>query len=82
MLNDSDLDEHIRIAILDLMLVLYRQGITQVHIGGIMRLMGVANEVAADHDEERVILDEGFVQYVELATQLARATTTDQTPIH
>jgi hypothetical protein len=82
MLTDSNLDEHIRLAILDLMVVLYRQGITQVHIGGIMRILGVANDVAAEHDEERVILDEGFVQYVALAVQLAHAPVPDQTQLH
>jgi len=29
-----------------------------------MRLLGVANEVAQEYDDERVILDDNFVKYV------------------
>jgi hypothetical protein len=30
-----------------------------------MRLLGVANDVAQQYDDERVILDDKFVKYVE-----------------
>ena len=60
----DELDLAIRTAIHNLMLVLYEQGITEIHTGGLMRLLGVSNEVAQDYDDERVILDENFVNYV------------------
>lgn len=65
MLDDIELDQTIRLAILNLMVVLYDCGIEEVHIGGVMRILGVANEKAQQHDNERLILNEEFVKYVE-----------------
>ena len=65
MLDNLEVDQAIRLAILNLMLVLYDCGIKQIHVGGIMRIMGVPDEIAAEHDDERVYLDDEFVKYVE-----------------
>ena len=61
----DELDIAIRTAIHNLMLVLYDQGITEIHTGGLMRLLGVSDEVAQEYDNERVILDDNFVKYVQ-----------------
>ena len=61
----DELDLTIRTAIHNLMLVLYEQGITEIHTGGMMRLLGVDNNVAQEYDDERIILDDNFVKYVE-----------------
>jgi hypothetical protein len=60
----DDLDYPIRMAINQLMLVLYEQGITEIHTGGLMRLLGVPNEVSQEYDNERIFLDDNFVKYV------------------
>ena len=65
MLDDIELDQTVRMAILNLMLVLYDCGITEVHIGGIMRVMGIPDSKAQAHDDERLVLDDDFVRYVE-----------------
>jgi hypothetical protein len=65
MLDDIKLDESIRLAILNLMLVLYDCGITEIHVGGVMRILGVSNQKASEHDDELLVLDEEFVKYVE-----------------
>lgn len=65
MLDDLELDQTIRLTILNLMVVLYDCGISEIHIGGIMRILGVPNEKATKHDNERLVLDEDFVKYVE-----------------
>jgi hypothetical protein len=65
MLDDAELDQVVRLSILNLMVVLYDCGITEVHIGGVMRIMGVSNDKAQQHDDERLILNEEFVKYVE-----------------
>ena len=65
MLDDAELDQSIRLSILNLMVVLYDCGITEVHIGGVMRIMGVSDRMAQQHDNERLVLDEEFVKYVE-----------------
>jgi hypothetical protein len=78
MLEDLEVDQSIRLAILNLMLVLYDCGITEVHVGGIMRVLGVPDERASYHDDERVILDNDFVKYVE---QINTPRPSDQ-PLH
>jgi hypothetical protein len=65
MLDNTELDQAVRLSILNLMVVLYDCGITEVHIGGVMRIMGVSNDKAQQHDNERLVLDEEFVKYVE-----------------
>ena len=61
----DEFDIAIRTLIHSLCLVLYDQGITEIHTGGLMRLMGVPNEVAQDYDDQRLVLDSNFVKYVE-----------------
>jgi hypothetical protein len=65
MLEDLKLDQKIRMALLNLMMVLYSCGITKIHLGGLMRILGVANAVAGQYDDEQLVLDEDFVKYVE-----------------
>ena len=65
MLDDTELDQSIRLSILNLMVVLYDCGITEVHIGGVMRILGVSDSMAQQHDNERLVLDEEFVKYVD-----------------
>jgi hypothetical protein len=65
MLEHVELDQAIRMAILNLCVVLYECGITEIHVGGIMRVLGVPDDKAAEHDLERMVLDIDFVKYVE-----------------
>ena len=78
MLDNIELDQTVRMAILNLMVVLYECGIEQVHVGGVMRILGVSDATAEAHDDERIQLDEGFIQYV---TELNRPRPLDQ-PLH
>lgn len=65
MLEDIGLDQTIRMAILNLCVVLHDCGITEIHVGGIMRVLGVPDITAQAHDLERIVLDENFVKYVD-----------------
>jgi hypothetical protein len=65
MLDNKDLDETIRQALMNLMIVLYDCGIEQVHIGGLMRILGVSNTKAEVYDDQLVELSQDFVKYVE-----------------
>jgi hypothetical protein len=78
MLDDVELDQSIRLSILNLMVVLYDCGITEVHIGGVMRILGVSDSMAQQHDNERLVLDEEFVKYVD---QINEPRPVDQ-PLH
>jgi hypothetical protein len=78
MLDNIELDQHIRMAILNLCVVLYDCGITEIHVGGIMRILGVSDDTAQAHDLERIVLDENFVKYVDEITELRP----DDQPLH
>jgi hypothetical protein len=65
MLEDIELDQQVRMALMNLMVVLYSCGITTIHLGGLMRVLGVDNRVARQYDKEQLTLDEDFVKYVE-----------------
>ena len=45
---------------LDVMAVLYDNGIKNVHMGAMMRLLGVDDSKASEHDSEVIELDEKF----------------------
>lgn len=78
MLDENTQEEIIRLATMHLMLVLYREGITKIHMGGLMRVLGVPNDTAAEHDNEEVIIDDEFAKYVEQLTALARSQPANQ----
>ena len=69
MLDDLDIDQAVRLAILNLCVILHDCGITEVHVGGIMRILGVPDNLALEHDDERIILDNEFVKYVDQINQ-------------
>jgi hypothetical protein len=63
-MTEDDLDLKVKNLLFDLMLVLYTHGITEVNVGGLMRVLGVEAEVAAKHDDEEVELTHEFAKYV------------------
>jgi hypothetical protein len=48
------LETKVRQIILDLVVTLGKHGIKTVPVGALMRMLGVPNDVAADHDDEVV----------------------------
>jgi hypothetical protein len=65
MLDDIELDQQVRLALMNLMVVLYSCGIVKIHLGGLMRILGVSNRIACQYDDEQLLLDEDFVKYVD-----------------
>lgn len=61
-MDDSDLEDQVREVMLDLMSVLFTHGIKRIHMGALMRLMGVSEHTAREHDNETIELDENFAQ--------------------
>ncbi len=60
MQDDDLLHERIKNIMLDVMAVLYDNGIKNVHMGAMMRLLGVDDSKASQHDSEVIELDEKF----------------------
>jgi len=69
MLEDLKVDQAIRLAILNLCVILHDCGISEVHVGGLMRILGVSDDKAVAHDDERLIIDDNFIKYVEQINQ-------------
>jgi len=60
-MQDDDLvHERIKNIMLDIMAVLYENGIKNVHMGAMMRLLGVNDAKASEHDAKVIELDEKF----------------------
>jgi hypothetical protein len=57
---DEYLHGRIQSIMLEVMGVLYDNNITLIHMGAIMRLLGVPDSKAAKHDNEILELDEEF----------------------
>ena len=60
MQEDDLIHQRIKNIMLDVMAVLYDNGIKNVHMGAMMRLLGVDNSKAAEHDSKIIELDEKF----------------------
>ena len=49
-------EEAVRDLVVNICLVLSDFGITEVHVGGLMRLVGIEEELAAQHDDELMVI--------------------------
>ena len=47
---------------MDIMAIMYRNNFKTVRMGAIMRLLGVQDNVAAEHDQDIIELDEKFAE--------------------
>jgi hypothetical protein len=77
---DEYLHERIQSVMLEVMGVLYGNNITMVHMGAMMRLLGVPDHKAAEHDNEMLELDEKFgTMLMELNKNISREVPKDAT---
>lgn len=63
-IENQNLEEHVRTLLIELMLVLQKHGINEIHLGGLLRLLGTSEEKAQESDDERLVLDEKFTKYM------------------
>ena len=76
MLDEYDqLTETVKNAIIEVMWVLYNHGITEVHMGGVMRILGVSNKESTKYDNNYLMLDENFAKYMEENLNVERSPT-------
>jgi hypothetical protein len=78
-MTDDELDQEIRLIIMELMIVLHKHGIKEVHMGGLMRLLGVKDKLAEECDQDRIELTEDFSKYISQMVDLSSAVTSNQT---
>jgi hypothetical protein len=78
-MTDDELDQEIRLIIMELMIILHKHGIKEVHMGGLMRLLGVKDKLAEECDQDRIELTEDFSKYISQMVDLASAVDSNQT---
>ncbi len=69
-------EKEVRDLVVDMCSVLVEHGIVELHVGGLMRLLGISEEQAQEHDDEIMLLDsvEKF-QQAQAETQIPPGTT-------
>ena len=80
--DPDQLHEQIRAVMMDIMAILYRNNFRTVRMGAMMRLLGVADAVAAEHDQDVVELDEKFAEVLKELNTLAPIEIPQGTTIH
>jgi hypothetical protein len=60
--TDDKLEQEVKLIIMELMMVLHKHGINEVHMGGLMRVIGVDEATAQESDQDRIVLDEKFTK--------------------
>jgi hypothetical protein len=60
--DDDPVYNYAKHVMFQIMTVLYMNGRTEAHVGAIMRLLGVDEDHARLHDDERIELDENFAR--------------------
>lgn len=49
-------EDAVRDLVISICTVLYEHGITEIHVGGLMRLIGIDEDQAIEHDDELMVL--------------------------
>lgn len=62
--EETDLADDLKIQMLGLMYVLYGHGISEVHMGGLLRILGVPDDLSEQWDTKLLCLDENFAKYM------------------
>lgn len=62
--QEIELADDLKIQMLELMYALYEHGICEVHMGGLLRILGVPDDLSAQWDTKLLCLDENFAKYM------------------
>lgn len=73
MLDDDQLEHHLKELIMDVCEVMHRKGFDVVPIGAIMRLVGVDAERARAHDDEYFDLGTEFEKMIESRKKIPKS---------
>ena len=78
-MDENEVVEPVRIAIMEILMVLHKHGIKEAHIGAIMRLVGIEENEAKACDDERIYLTDDFTEYVNQMLKLTSVSNVNQT---
>jgi hypothetical protein len=80
--SEDLLTKLMRDVMLDIIAALYANGIRQVHMGGMMRLVGVPDSVASEYDQEHMMITDEFVHLIERTGKTITKTLPEGVTIH
>jgi hypothetical protein len=80
--SEDLLTKLMRDVMLDIIAALYANGIRQVHMGGMMRLVGVPDSVASEYDQEHMMITDEFVHLIERTGKTKTQTRPEGATIH
>jgi hypothetical protein len=80
--SEDILTKLMRDVMLDIVAALYANGIRQVHLGGMMRLVGVPDSVASEYDQEHMVITDEFVHLIERSGKITTQARPEGTTIH
>ena len=78
-MDQDEIEQEAKLLIMEIMMVLYKYNIKEVHMGALMRLIGVSDEKAQESDQDRMMLDESFTKYISEMVDLSEAKNHNQT---
>jgi hypothetical protein len=70
MVTEKQVQDNIKEIILDVMAVLYEHNIKEIHMGAMMRLLGVDETTAAEYDQDRITLSDAVFELIDWADEL------------
>jgi hypothetical protein len=71
MKSEDLLTRYMQDVMLDIIAALYANGIRQVHLGGMMRLLGLPDAIATEYDEDRMKITSEFADIIEHKTKIS-----------
>lgn len=69
-IDNNEIELAVKLIIMHTMLSLSKVGHTKIHMGGLLRIVGIDNKKAKAFDNTVIILDENFDNYVKTLTPL------------
>ena len=75
--------EAVSAIVISLCATMFDNGVRLVHVGGLMRMLGISNELASEHDEDALELPEDFYeQLAEIEAEEELLQANDNITIH
>lgn len=64
LLTDFELESAVRLSVFRFILAMHDMGWEEIHMGGLLRLFGIENEVAQKHDSEYIVLTKEDIEFL------------------
>jgi hypothetical protein len=80
--SEDLLTRYMQDVMLDIIAALYANGIRQVHLGGMMRLLGLPDTIAAEYDADRMEITSEFAAIIEHKAKISVPELPAGTTIH